>query len=166
MNSHLERLRQELESVTSGLSQDALNRDAAGKWTAAQVLEHLYLTYKNTNKAIAKCLAAGGPLGTRATIKNRFGKMLVLGLGYLPGGAKAPERVVPRGTPSDAVQASIFNELQNMDASLDECERRFGAAAKIMDHPLLGPFSADEWRRFHWVHGRHHVRQIRDRARK
>jgi DinB superfamily len=164
MNSHLDRLRQELERATEGLTEEALNRDAAGKWTAAQVLEHLYLTYKNTNKAIARCLATGTPLVTSATVKHRFGKMLVLGLGYLPAGANAPERVVPRGAPSTEVRASIFTELQSMDTGLDDCERRFGADAQIIDHPLLGPFSADEWRRFHWVHGRHHVRQIRERA--
>ncbi|MGZ4836286.1 MAG: DUF1569 domain-containing protein [Terriglobales bacterium] len=32
-----------------------------------------------------------------------------------------------------------------------------------MDHPFLGPLTADEWRKFHWVHGRHHTRQIRER---
>jgi hypothetical protein len=24
--------------------------------------------------------------------------------------------------------------------------------------------TADQWRRFHWIHGRHHARQIRERV--
>ncbi|MGZ7099671.1 MAG: DUF1569 domain-containing protein [Candidatus Angelobacter sp.] len=30
-----------------------------------------------------------------------------------------------------------------------------------MDHPVLGPLTAAEWRKFHLVHGLHHVKQIR-----
>ncbi len=50
-----------------------------------------------------------------------------------------------------------------MGSGLDACERRFGARTKIMDHLFLGPLTASEWRKFHWVHGRHHARQIRER---
>jgi hypothetical protein len=28
---------------------------------------------------------------------------------------------------------------------------------------VLGPFSIEQWRKFHLVHGRHHVKQIRQR---
>ena len=62
----------------------------------------------------------------------------------------------------DARQA-ISPELEKMASSLDYCERRFGARTKILDHPVIGPLTADEWRKFHWVHGRHHARQIRER---
>jgi hypothetical protein len=60
----------------------------------------------------------------------------------------------------------ITPELQQMGSGLDDCERRFGSRTKIMDHPILGPLTAEEWRKFHWVHGRHHVRQIRERMAK
>jgi hypothetical protein len=29
-----------------------------------------------------------------------------------------------------------------------------------LDHPILGPFSIAQWRKFHLVHGLHHVKQI------
>jgi hypothetical protein len=32
-----------------------------------------------------------------------------------------------------------------------------------LDHPFIGPLTADQWRKFHWVHGRHHIRQMQDR---
>jgi hypothetical protein len=96
-------------------------------------------------------------------MKDRFATLLVVNLGYLPGGRKAPERSVPRGMPPEQVRQAIASELQKMGATLDDCERRFGARTKILDHPFLGPLTGDEWRKFHWIHGRHHARQIRER---
>ena len=163
MNSCLEHLRRELESAVEGLTASAMAKASAGKWNSAQILEHLYLTYKNTNKGIAKCLETGAPLATHATLKQRVGTLLVVNLAYLPGGAKAPERAVPRGMAPEEVRTTIFGEIQRMDSGLDECERRFGAGTKIMDHPILGPLTSKQWRKFHCVHGRHHARQIRER---
>lgn len=163
MDSYLEGLRQELEDAIGGASPSALAQAPAGKWNAAQILEHLFLTYKNTNRGIAKCLEQGSPLATCATLKHRLGTLLVVNLGYLPAGRKAPERATPRGMPPEEVQQAIAPELQRMGSGLDDCERRFGRRTKIMDHPFLGPLTADEWRKFHWVHGRHHARQIRER---
>jgi hypothetical protein len=163
MNFSLERLRQELEDATAGASPSALAQAPAGKWNAAQILEHLFLTYKNTNRGMAKCLEQSALLATRARLKHRVATLLVVKLGYLPEGRQAPERATPRGMPTEEVLRAIAPELQKMDLDLNECERRFGARTKIMDHPFLGPLTAEEWRRFHWVHGRHHARQIRDR---
>jgi hypothetical protein len=44
-----------------------------------------------------------------------------------------------------------------------ECEARLGSWRKLLDHPVLGPLTAREWREFHWIHGRHHVKQILER---
>ena len=163
MNSYLEGLRQELEDAIGGASPSALVQAPAGKWNAAQILEHLFLTYKNTNRGMAKCLEQSAPLATRATLKHRVATLLVVKLGYLPAGRNAPERATPRGMPPEEVLRALAPELQKMGSDLKECERRFGARTKIMDHPFLGPLTADEWRKFHWVHGRHHARQIRER---
>jgi len=163
MDSYLERLRQELEDALGGASPSALAQAPAGKWNAAQILEHLFLTYKNTNRGMARCLEQGSPLATRATLKQRLATLLVVNLGYLPAGRKAPERAAPRGMLPEEVQQAIAPELQRMGSGLDDCKRRFGRRTKIMDHPFLGPLTADEWRKFHWVHGRHHARQIRER---
>ncbi len=163
MDFSLERLRQELEEAIAGTIPGALAQAPAGKWSAAQILEHLFLTYKNSNRGMAKSLEQSAPLATRATWKHRVATLLVVRLGYLPRGRKAPERATPQGMPAEEVLRAIVPELQKMGSELNECERRFGARTKIMDHPFLGPLTAEEWRRFHWVHGRHHVRQIRER---
>ena len=163
MDSYLERLQGELESAIAGATAAGLGRAPAGKWNAGQILEHLFLTYKNTNKGIGKCLEKGAPQATGATFRHRIGTLLVVRLGYLPGGRKAPERVTPRGMGAEEVLQVIFPEIQRMESGLRECENTFGAKTKIMDHPFLGALTAAEWRKFHWVHGRHHARQIRQR---
>ena len=46
---------------------------------------------------------------------------------------------------------------------IDELTRRgeelFGDQSAV-SHSVLGPLSMQEWRRFHLIHGRHHVKQI------
>jgi Protein of unknown function (DUF1569) len=163
MDSYLERLRRQLEDAVAGASAASLAQGPPGKWNAAQILEHLLLTYKGTNRGLAKCVEQGAPLGTRATLKHRMATLLVVDLGYMPRGRKSPERAMPRGMAPDMVRHEVVEELQRMVTGFDECERKFGPRTKIMDHPFLGPLTAGEWRKFHWVHGRHHVRQIRER---
>ena len=47
-----------------------------------------------------------------------------------------------------------------MDAVLDRCRRKFGMEP-VSHHPWLGSLRVDQWRRFHVVHGLHHVAQLR-----
>ena len=47
-----------------------------------------------------------------------------------------------------------------MDATITDAERRFGRNVKLLDHPILGPLTAKEWRQFHQVHSKLHLRQM------
>ena len=51
-------------------------------------------------------------------------------------------------------------KLATMDAVIAQCEARFGRHVKLLDHPILGPLSATQWRTLHLVHGRHHLKQL------
>jgi len=163
MNSYLEALRQELEDATR--SAGAWSNAPDGKWNSSQILEHLFLTYKHTNRALAKCQEGGTPLATRPSLKHRFASFVVVDIGFLPSGRESPDRVKPRGMPPEEVRQTLLAELQQMDSALDECDRRFGARTKIIDHPFLGPLTCDQWRRFHRIHGKHHLQQLRERMR-
>src|ERR1700687_5800081 len=132
MDSYLERLRQELEDAIGDASPSILAQAPLGKWNAAQILEHLLLTYKGTNRGLAKCLEQGTPLVTRATVKHRVAALLVVNLGYVPAGRKAPERATPRGMPLGEVRQAIAPELQRMGSGLEDCEGRLGAGAESM----------------------------------
>jgi hypothetical protein len=164
MTSYLSDLERELDAAIRGVPAEALEKAPAGKWNARLILEHLYLSYAGTNRAIGRCLDAGKPLGTVPTMRQRLGTFMVTGLGYFPTGVKAPAVAVPRGVSPEEVQQNMFVEIQKMAARLDECEQRFGGKAKILDHPILGPMNVNQWRKLHLLHARHHIRQIRERA--
>ena len=154
------RLKELLESVTDGMSSEQLSWHREGKWCVSEVLEHLYLTYTGTIKGLETVLAKGKPLATRASFSHRMLTFVVVGLGYMPTGRKSPAVAQPRGLPAEKVRHEIGAKLLAMDAVIAQCEARFGGRVKLLDHPILGPLSAREWRKLHLVHGRHHHEQL------
>jgi hypothetical protein len=159
MNTLLEELRQALESSIDGMSEEEMKRHPAGKWCVAEVLEHLYLTYTGTVKGFGRVLDAGKPLVGRASLRQRLQTCAVLVFNYLPEGRKAPKMTVPKGLPPGKVRADVATQIAVMDGIIDQCEARF-PQRKLLDHPILGPLTAKQWRKFHLIHGRHHVKQI------
>ena len=163
MDSYLERLQQAIASATGDLSREELTRPLEGKWSAAEVLEHLYLTYTGTQKAFERCLKAGKPLAGVPTFKQRVSATAVTEFGYFPKGRKSPDQVLPRGMSVEKVVADIGPQIAAMDKVIAQCEERYGSRTRVLDHPVLGPLTARQWRKFHLAHGRHHVKQIRER---
>jgi hypothetical protein len=49
--------------------------------------------------------------------------------------------------------------LLAMDEGLTRAEEMFGRQ-RFASHTVLGPLSAEQWTKFHLVHGKHHVKQI------
>jgi hypothetical protein len=156
----METLRANLESAVAGMSNEQLSWHPSGKWCASEVLEHLYLTYTGTIKGFERVITTGKPLATRASMAHRVLTFVVVGLGYLPAGRKSPAVAVPRGLPTEQVRNEIGAKLVAMDALLAQCESRFGRRVKLLDHPILGPLTAPQWRTLHLVHGRHHQKQL------
>jgi hypothetical protein len=160
VDSRLEKLKQSLESAVEGMSAEQLRWHPAGKWCAAEVLEHLYLTYTGTIRGLEKVIAGGKPLATRASLVHRMLTFVVVGLGHMPAGRKAPRVALPRGLPAEQVRNELGAKLVAMDAIIAQCEARFGRKVKLLDHPILGPLTATQWRTLHVVHGRHHLQQL------
>lgn len=163
MDSYLEHLRGAIASLTGTMNTEELSRKPEGKWSAAEVLEHLYLTYTGTQKAFERCLKAGKPQGGAPTFGQRIATAAVTEFGYFPKGRKSPDQVRPRGLPVEKIVADIGPQIVAMDKIIAQCEERYGSRAKVLDHPVLGPLTARQWRKFHLAHGRHHVKQILER---
>jgi Protein of unknown function (DUF1569) len=160
MDAYLQRLQDAIASAIHGMNADDLRRHPQDKWSTADVLEHLYLTYTGTLKGFERCLEAGEPLARTPLWKDRMRTFVVTGLGHMPQGRKAPERARPRGMPAAEVAREIGSRIAAMDSVIAQCEARFGKRTRLLDHPILGPLTGQQWRKFHWVHGRHHVKQI------
>ena len=160
MSPHLVKVRAQAEQLTSDLLPYEWHYSRDGQWSASLILEHLLLTFTATTKAMLKTMQAGEPSCREATLRDRAGRLYVLGLGQIPSGQQATKNVTPKqGLLGDNLRG--FNDaLVAMDATLTDAERRFGKKTRILDHPILGPLTAEEWRRFHRVHAEHHFRQI------
>ena len=81
MDPHLDKLRGSLESAVEGMSGDQWTWHLPGKWCAAELLEHLYLTYTGTIKGFERVMAAGKPLASRRSMENRLRTFVVVGIG-------------------------------------------------------------------------------------
>src|SRR5258706_3677217 len=161
MDSNLAQLQRLLASSIRDMTPEQLTCHPEGKWSPAQILEHLNLTYVGTIKGLQRCLESGAPSASSDRGRMRWQRLIVVRVGYFPQGRKSPERVLPRGTPAQQVTAEILENVARMDAVIQECETRFGRTKPVADHPVLGPLTASEWRKFHLVHAKHHAKQIR-----
>ena len=160
MNSYLQRMQDAIADATRGMDDGQLARRREGKWSVAEILEHLDITYKTTVPHLQKCLDNGKPTEGRPSFAQRLAVGIVVQLGYMPPGRKSPEFALPKGRPAEEVLRNITVHIAEMDKVLAECERRFGARRKLANHFILGPLNAHQWRKFHWVHTRHHLKQI------
>jgi Protein of unknown function (DUF1569) len=160
MDLRLDKLKESLQSAVEGMSSEQLSWHPPGKWCAGELLEHLYLTYTGTIKGFERVVSKGKPLASRASVAQRALTLVVVGLGHMPAGRKAPAMVVPKGLPAEEVRNEIGAKIVAMDAIIGQCEARFGRRVPLLDHPILGPLSATQWRKLHVVHGQHHLKQL------
>src|SRR5258708_31270870 len=130
MDSRLEKLKEDLESAVEGMSSEQLTWHLPGKWCAAEVLEHLYLSYAGTITGFEKVITSGKPLATRASMAQRVLTFVAVGLGRMPGKRKPPAVAQPRGMPLEQVRSEIGAKLPVIDAIIAQCEARFGRHVK------------------------------------
>lgn len=139
-------------------------RAPAGKWNAAQIVEHLAISLEGSGKGFDA--RRGKPPMTRRprTAVERVASFVIVGLGWFPPGREAP--VVSR--PAEQVDRTYA------EAHFREGVARFDRIAPellatrsrdlFVKHPRLGDLTLPEWMRFHLVHCRHHAKQIRERV--
>jgi len=159
------RCSQELSRFSSGALEIHPDGDP-NRWNARQIVEHLMLTYRSTGSVLHGQLEKGRPTKARPMAKQRVSQFVLFGLGLMPNGRPAPVSVRPGQTPDrlldSAALADLFqSELLTMDELLARCEERFGKQP-MATHQILGPLSANQWRRFHVVHARHHLKQLHE----
>lgn len=131
-----------------------------GKWTPAQITEHLRLTYD----VLVRELEGGGgirvrtPGWLRAWLRLRY-LPGILKRGRVPRGARAPGEVRPGDGPFDreAQLTALRDSAERFVARLEPAWERPGT---VLTHHLFGSLSAAQAFRFVTVHSRHHRAQL------
>ena len=168
MHAVLERVVDQISGEVSHLDADATQlhpKDLAYKWSVQQVIEHLVLGYRMTTEALETRLKKGRLSSKhRRTYLQWVLQMMILSFGAMPHGVPALEETMPQRGSFPAMSGReltdlLRREIEAMDTMLDVCRRRFGIE-RVGIHPLLGPLRTDQWRRFHAVHGFHHLGQL------
>ena len=134
-------------------------------WSLAQVCEHLALAVQRTAEPPDRDPNATVPanwwpnLGPTQRLKRRIMKRALLTFGRFPEGVPAPKFVQP------SPAADLDTALRALDDAAAAFDRKHAQPdAKWNDHPLFGPMTGADWRRFHDVHAAHHFRILNKRC--
>jgi hypothetical protein len=150
-----------LRAATVDLAPDGLaRRRRPDSWSVAQILDHLLRTYASTAYILNRCVEQNKPKGRRPKLRERVAAWLVVDLGHFPTSVQAPAVAIPSPSPAPTVRDDALAALARLDGTAAAAEARFGRRTKLANHPILGPLDAQQWRRFHFVHTRHHMKQI------
>jgi len=147
-----------------GRADSEWERGPAGKWTPAQIVEHLALGL-TLSAATFQSRRNHAPMKRRRrTPAEQVARLFIFGLRRFPPGRKAPERTTPPPQiDRRAAEAHFLAAIEAWD-QVDRAllpERR---ADLFVKHPRMGDLTVEEWMRFHVIHARHHAKQIQQRV--
>ena len=163
MHPHLASCLAIVLDVTRGAGDECNTRRDPAKWSVVEIIEHLTRAYSGTAKGFERCVEKGAALATTPTIKQRVQQFALINLGWFPEGRQAPKHIVPTGELDlNAVLDAVRRDLARLDEAAARTKQALGAG-RMLDHPILGALTIDQWLRFHVVHTRHHARQISQR---
>jgi hypothetical protein len=164
MDTFLRRALDDLESAAGHLTADAIGRSAGDRWSIAGILEHLTLAFTLNRTVLEKALASGEVRARAPRLRQRLVAVLVVEFGYFPR-VEAPEGTRPAGRiPPDRSVAAVREALIALDATCSRLAERVGEHTRVANHPYFAGLTVRQWRKFHWQHTRHHMRQVRARA--
>jgi hypothetical protein len=134
-------------------------------WSTQELTEHLVLTCRGSSRVVQKRLDRGEPTGDRSTPTQWLLQMVMLSFGQMPRGVPAqtfarPGQLHWQSMGGTELVELLRRDIDQMDSLLDLSRQRFGLQ-RIASHYILGPLRPDQWRRFHVIHMRHHLDQLR-----
>jgi len=140
-------------------------RGPEGKWTPAQIVEHLALGLNWSAQKFQE-RRNHGPMARRPrTPAEKIARFLIFWLRWFPPGRRAPERTVPAPQmPRVVAEPHFLAGVAEWGRLERELLPRRGTDL-FVKHPRMGDLTLEEWMWFHLIHARHHARQIRRRIR-
>ncbi|WP_424949398.1 DinB family protein [Deinococcus sp.] len=121
---------------------------AEGRWSPAQVTEHVLLVNEGVSKIVSLLLSDKPLRPVPTTPGETVGGKRVAPAGLEPAAAMGWAELEPRWQASMALLTGLAARLEGADLS-----RRYF-------HPFLGELDAHDWTRMATFHTRHHRRQL------
>ncbi|WP_407570849.1 DinB family protein [Deinococcus altitudinis] len=125
-----------------------LTSPAEGRWSPAQVTEHVMLVNENVGRIVSLLLSDRALPAGAAVPGETVGGKRVAPAGLEPGEGLPWDALEPRWQASWAVLDGVAARLEGADLT-----RRYF-------HPFLGEIDAHDWTRMVTFHLRHHCRQL------
>lgn len=131
-----------------------------GKWTRAQVAEHLALSYEAAIREVTSGVAMAGKL---PPLRQKLLRLIllphILFHRSIPGRPRSPREIRPGEV--TAPRAETLRRLRDLgDRFEHEMERAYHAGGGQLTHPYFGAIGAVKAMRFVAIHLEHHTRQI------
>lgn len=163
MHPYLETCLGTVLDATKGAGDESNVRRDPAKWSVTEIVEHLSRAYSGTAKGFERCVDKGVPLAGATTFKQRLSQFLIINLGMFPEGRQAPKHIIPTGELDlGAVLDATRKNLLWLDQAAIKARDTLGTG-RMLEHPILGALSVDQWLAFHVAHTNHHAKQIRAR---
>ena len=160
----LERLEEIVLDDLDGVADSAWHEAPAGKWSLAQIVDHL----GRAVDTIATAFEAQDderPRERRASPRQHLLRHLLLGAHKLPKPRAISERNRPGQRPDPELVTAAFRMAVERLASLTETWPAAKQEGIFVSHPVLGELNLPEWGRFFFVRGRQYAHQIEVRRR-
>jgi hypothetical protein len=138
------------------------HRAPPGRWSPAQIVQHLTLSVDYTARAF-EARRARAPMRRRPrSLRELVAYLLVFRVGWVPAW-ESPAATRPSDHPARDVVEREFRDALERFIALERVLLPSRAADLFVKHPLLGDLTLPEWGRFHLWHFTHHARQIHAR---
>jgi DinB superfamily len=160
----LEALEPMILDPLEGLRDAQWHEAPAGRWTIAQILQHLALGMDAVVQLLEE-RKERTDLERRASARQQLLRHLLLGIGRIPPGRKTPAATRPADRPDPKLATAQYRMAVERLATRAESLPAEQQARLYVRHPHIGDLNLPEWVRFFYVHNRHHAHQIAVRLR-
>jgi DinB family protein len=134
-----------------------------GKWSPAQVVEHIALTYEYSRAVLNN--SAPGPSAPRVLrpLVRMFFVNPVLKRGRFKPNGRAPAMFQPSSSPDGPVD--LLSRLETAVRTFEDEVRAANQSGRAtLDHPFFGTMPVADYLRLQAIHARHHRAQLPDAA--
>lgn len=159
----LDRTRADLTRSFEGATPEQLSKKPAeGKWSAAQILDHLGIVESGiagmTSRLIARGRSEGIPMETSET--SLLGTFDAFSFPHTRDPFEAPYFVAPRPNPDpDEVRENLSRSREDLLAALESADG-MSLSKLSYKHAILGTLDLYQWAMFVGQHEARHTKQI------